>query len=123
MEKYKLLIVDDDAAIIKVLTRVLADEYLLTTTTDPTNALKLLETNTPDIILADLHMGELTGVDVFKKAATLQKKPAMVLMTGTPNVPMPMDLLNELGVYKLLLKPWDIDYLKKTLLEALQARG
>lgn len=123
-KKYKILVVDDDVSIIKVISRILADEpYEIFSAYNPTEAFPIIEKEDLDLILADFHMGELTGVDVFQKAVDLKKKTAMILMTGTPNSPMPLDLLKELGVFKLILKPWDVEFLKKTLREALGANS
>jgi putative two-component system response regulator len=63
----RILIVDDEPANIQVLRRLLvrADFTRIETTTDPRKAAELYVTHRPDLILLDLHMPEMSGLEVI----------------------------------------------------------
>ena len=65
MEKRKVLLIDDDHAVLMFLTAKLAKEFDVVSTLDPRQAAELARTHLPDVILCDIDMPELTGGDVW----------------------------------------------------------
>ncbi|MFZ2853304.1 MAG: response regulator [Rhodocyclaceae bacterium] len=62
--KKKILVIDDDDAVFAYLQKKIGDRYDLVTTTTPDSAVNLAIRETPDLILCDIDMPELTGGDV-----------------------------------------------------------
>ena len=63
-ERYKLLVVDDDEAMIDYLHAKLGERYDIVSTNNPRNALKLARDTEPDLILCDFDMPEMDGTEV-----------------------------------------------------------
>jgi PleD family two-component response regulator len=64
MEKKKLLVVDDTPENLAILYKILRDEYELTGASNGQDALSLLQTTKPDLILLDIMMPEMSGFEV-----------------------------------------------------------
>ena len=63
-----ILIVDDQPINLKVAASVLSEDYTLSIANNGKNALKLLEIGTPDLILLDVMMPGLSGLEVLKNS-------------------------------------------------------
>ncbi len=108
MKKYRILIVDDIPGTIEALAVVLAPDYELSIATNGPDALKIVESDSPDLILLDIVMPEMDG---FKVCARLKANEA------TRNIPVIFitaksaseDIVKglEAGAYYYLTKPFD----------------
>jgi putative two-component system response regulator len=65
-ERYKLLVVDDDEAMIDYLHAKLGERFDIVSTNAPENVLNLARTERPHLILCDINMPEMDGADVSK---------------------------------------------------------
>jgi len=115
-KRYCLLIVDDDAAIVRSIVRLFEGEpYDLSPTSDPKEAVAWLQKQDFDMIISDFHMGSMTGFDLFRRANSLGRKAIKVLITGTPDASLVSDTPNDLGVRTMIIKPWDSDRFKQDI--------
>ncbi|MFB3077247.1 MAG: response regulator, partial [Lysobacterales bacterium] len=64
--KNRLLIVDDEPGNIRILSNILADDYVLSAATNAKQALALAKSQSPDLILLDMVMPDLDGLAVCK---------------------------------------------------------
>ena len=79
----KVLIVDDDLAICKLLSKVMKSNDLETTVVNSgTDALKIIETHTFDIILMDIMLGDMEGFDVIKTIRTRGISTPIMVISG-----------------------------------------
>lgn len=107
----RILIVDDETGNINLLRNVLARYGFrnFQSTTDPRDTLGLVDTYAPDIIMLDLNMPHMTGVEVLQLLAASQPKdtylPVLVL-TGETSIAMKRRALAN-GATDLLPKPYD----------------
>ncbi|MCL2720307.1 MAG: response regulator [Treponema sp.] len=84
INKYKLLIVDDEKLNLKVLTNILSSEYSIITATNGRNAIEKAKAYSPDLILLDILMPEMDGYQTLaeiKSCKELQKTP-VIFITG-----------------------------------------
>jgi putative two-component system response regulator len=85
MEQATVLVVEDDAQIREVLTELLTDlGYRVITTASAEEALQRVEETTPDLVLTDVHMGGMSGVDLcarLKRDQRFQLTP-VIIITG-----------------------------------------
>jgi DNA-binding NtrC family response regulator len=117
---HTVLIVDDEPEILNTLRRQLrAEGYRLLMTTSPIEALNLVAKGGVDVILADIDMPEMNGLELV--ASLRRDHPAIVrlLLTGDSSVESALDAINRGEVFRYLTKPWDREALRLTLRESI----
>ncbi|MBW3661442.1 MAG: response regulator, partial [Gemmatimonadetes bacterium] len=81
----RILVIDDERPILNLVHTFLDSKGLsCQTTTDPREALRIVERRPVDLILTDIHMEGLSGVDVLERAREADPETIVVLMTGNP---------------------------------------
>lgn len=116
MRRYEILIVDDEEKIIKALEKVLRKEpYNIHSTTDPLKVMKILGHNDIDIVILDLKMPKLNGIELLRKIRSKFPHILNIVLTGYADVETSISAINVEKVYKLLRKPWDNEELKSIL--------
>ncbi len=120
LEQAKILFVDDEADVLsalKRLTRKLDAECLFAQS--GAEGLKLLEQHHIDVVVSDMKMPEMTGVEFLTNVASLYPETIRIVLTGFAEQSMVMDAINGGRVWGYLQKPWDNDNLLLTLNQAL----
>ncbi|MGA7733469.1 MAG: sigma-54 dependent transcriptional regulator [Chloroflexia bacterium] len=104
----RILVADDDAAIRELLTEILGDDYNISEATTGEQALESLKAGKHDLVLLDLQMPGMSGLDVLKQLRDQQGELPVILITahGSPNVAIQA---SSLGVYGFISKPFEID--------------
>jgi YesN/AraC family two-component response regulator len=83
MQKYEILLVDDDPFILQSIAPVLENEgYNVTTAANGKEAIKLLEKKNFDLVLTDLVMDPIDGIGVLKKTKELDPDTIVIILTG-----------------------------------------
>jgi len=122
-KKRCILVVDDEVQICNVVQKVLTQEgYRMLTASSGEEALKQLKKTPVDLILLDLRMPTLDGLETLKQARLIQTTLKAVLLTAYGTAANARDAM-LLGVYDFLTKPFDNQLLKKVVKEALGAKG
>ncbi len=107
-----LLIVDDEPKMSGVLARMLSrDGYLVQWTDDPRNATALLDSQPFDIIICDLRMPGLSGIDVLEHAKRVNPLVDFVMMTAYATPQTAVESMKK-GAIDYLIKPFSIDELR-----------
>jgi DNA-binding NtrC family response regulator len=110
-----LLIVDDDATIRESLSEALTDDgFAVRCAEDGTGALAVLDGFSPDIVLADVRMPEMDGLELLRLIQ--ERKPAIdvVMMTAFDDMPTVVSAMRE-GATDFLVKPLDLHDLRRVL--------
>jgi diguanylate cyclase (GGDEF)-like protein len=105
-EKFSILLVDDDSMAIRILSRILSDFAPLRFATSGRAALKLARESTPDLVLLDVDMPEVSGFEVckaFKSDAALAEVP-IIFITSHESAQLEAKGL-ELGAADFISKP------------------
>lgn len=110
-----ILIVDDEESIRSALRRVLRRDYQLSFAASAAEALQLLRSERPDVVLSDHLMPEMTGLELLKRCRLLYPAMGRVVLTGQAEMTMVISAINEGSVFRFLTKPWDEDELKLTI--------
>ena len=98
--------VDDDQENLKALTLYLQLEgFVVEQAHDGFEALVKLDHETFDLVVSDIKMPRLNGVDLTKRIRYKLQSIPIVLMTGDPEF-VAMEAINEAGVIRLLIKPF-----------------
>ena len=106
-EKASILIVDDDANSCNTLIKILAKKGYETLCADSGfRALELVQEKTIDVILMDIKMPVMNGVETYKKIKEIKPGIKVILMTAFSLDDLIKDALKE-GVYAVVRKPFD----------------
>ncbi len=116
-----VLFVDDEPNILKTLRRLFMDEdYDIHTAGSGLEALGLIEGGLrPAIIISDQRMPEMGGAEFLAKASQLVPDSIRMVLTGYADINAAVLAINQGGIYRYILKPWNDDDLKMTVREAL----
>ena len=120
--KAKILIVDDDADIVTVLEdRLQASGYTTVIARDGQQALDQIEHEAPNLILLDLDLPKLTGIEVLKRLSQIKhvEDLPVIVMTAHGSVNAAVEAMKE-GAYDFLTKPLDKDHLLIVIRKALE---
>ncbi|MBX7245906.1 MAG: sigma-54 dependent transcriptional regulator [Candidatus Sumerlaeaceae bacterium] len=110
-----LLIIDDEEKMSGVLARMLSrDGYDVESTTSPGKGLEMLAAKTFDVLLCDLRMPELSGIDVLDRARRISPDTDFVVMTAYASVQTAVEAMKR-GAIDYLIKPFPVDELKLLL--------
>ena len=124
----KILVVDDDPDIVLMLTdRLEALGYATLAAGDGQRALELLESEEPGLVLLDLEMPRMTGLEVLEQLARqehaiLANRPPIIVMTAYGTIQSAVEAM-KYGAADFLTKPLDIDHLTLRIQKALDREG
>jgi len=108
MAGYTILLVDDEAPILKALTRLLQYEgYNIRSTTVPEEVADIMRGEEIHLVISDHTMPGMTGVEVLRTARLIRPDAIRVMLTGNADLQMAMDAVNQGEIYRFLTKPWD----------------
>ena len=120
-EKPTLLIVDDEKSIISSLKRLFIDENFNIITANRANeGLQKLEDFEIDLVLSDQKMPEMDGIEFLKQVRINHPHILTILMTAHADIDNAVKAINDAGVYKFILKPWNKEELKLTINRAFE---
>ena len=103
----KILIVDDDVSVLKVLQmRLESAQYAVVAASDAREAKKRLEEETFDIALFDLRLAEGSGIDLMKGIRDIDPELPVIILTAFGTIESAVEAMKE-GAYSYLTKPFD----------------
>ena len=115
-----LLIVDDEEIALRNLQHVMEKEgYQVTATQSGATAVSLLESQRFDVVLTDLRMEGVDGMDVLKKSRELQPAAEVIFITGYATAESAVQALKH-GAFYYIAKPFRLDEVRKVVAEALE---
>jgi len=121
MTKHTILIVDDEEMILKSIVRVLRNEnYKVLTAQSGAEGLAVLKEYDVHLIISDQKMPGMNGLEFLKHVKRDYPQILTIMLTGHAEIEIAMNAINEAGVYKFILKPWDDNNLKITIRRALE---
>ncbi len=116
----KLLIVDDEKIALKNLEHVLKKEgYEVAATQSGANALALLEKQPFDVVLTDLRMEKVDGMQVLKKCRESWPDSEVIMITGFATLESAVEAMKH-GAFYYIAKPFRLDEVRKVVAEALE---
>jgi DNA-binding response OmpR family regulator len=119
-EKAKILIVDDERDLVDAYVRLLERAgHQCVGAFDAREALELIDSDTPDLVLTDLSLPDSSGLEVIRHARTKSALMPIIVMSGANTRGMNEAAL-EAGANLCLLKPVSIAELKRVIGDALK---
>ncbi len=117
-ETARLLIVDDERIALRNLEHVMKKEgYQVTSTQSGSNALKILEEQQFDVVLTDLRMEKVDGMQILKKTRDLYPDTEVVMITGFATLDSAVETMKH-GAFYYIAKPFKLDEVRKVVAEA-----
>ncbi len=123
MTARKVLLVDDER-LVRWSLRQKCEEwgYVVIDADSGEAALRAVEREMPDLILMDVRLTDLTGVEVLERLKKNDSSPSIIMITADPQLDDVKASL-KLGAYDFVGKPIDFDELQLSMRDALEARG
>ncbi len=123
MRAIRILIVDDDRDICEYMELLLTQSgYDVATETDPRAALDLLRAEEFHVVVLDIMMPELSGMEVLQEIRNFDTDIAIVIFTGFPSVDTAVTSM-KYNVSDYIKKPFDVDEFNSTLEKILRDKG
>ncbi len=117
--KARILVVDDEASIRELCSRILGRTYDVTLAADGPAALAMARAQVPDLLLTDIRMPGITGLEAARQIIAEAPEVSVVVMTGFSEFDSLLETV-KLGVNGFLMKPFTPDDLRKTVEEGLR---
>ncbi len=119
-DNVKILVVDDERVAVRNLEHILKKEgYDVIGTESGTNALKLLEEHPFDVVLTDLRMEKVDGLQILKKCRELYPDTEVVMITGYATLESAVEAMKK-GAFHYVAKPFKLDLVRNVVREAIE---
>ncbi|HEY3352208.1 MAG TPA: sigma-54 dependent transcriptional regulator [Polyangia bacterium] len=120
----RILIIDDDEAVLHDLQVFFMQvaRYEVRCLSESTRAFEVLAELAPDIVLLDIDMPDISGIDILEYLAGRPGRPEVVILSGVEDIKLAVQAM-KLGAYDYLTKPIDCDKLTITIERALERRN
>lgn len=117
--KSRILIVDDEEAILETMRFTFEDEYEVFTSPDARQALEILDENAPiAAVITDQRMPNMTGVEFLAEVYAHHPTTTRIILTGFADMEAILKAINDGHVYAYITKPWEPDQLKQIVMRA-----
>ncbi len=117
-----ILVIDDEVEICSFLEDLLTPAgYTVYTANRPEEGLKKVEQLRPDVVLLDLKLPDMNGVEVLRRIKTFDDTIAVIMMTGYGTMESAMAAM-RLGAFDYITKPFDLAHLRSLINDALTQR-
>ena len=118
-----LLFVDDEQNILSSLKRLFRPlGYTIHIANGGVEGLSLLEKEHVDVVVSDMRMPEMDGAQFLEQVATRWPHTVRILLTGYADIGSTVEAVNKGGIWKYVSKPWDDNFLKQCVQDALERK-
>ena len=119
----RILVVDDEAPVREVLTEYFSTQgYSVDTAADGTDAVAAVRRARPDLVLLDIRMPGIDGVETLRRIRELDGDIAVIMVTANEDVVLARETL-KLGAFDYVAKPFDFSYLDRAVAAGLVLSG
>lgn len=118
----RILVVDDEEIVVRSCMRILgSDEYHVESASDGMAALKMIGDNAYDIVILDIMMPRVSGLDVLQRIKESHPDTDVIMVTGLSQIETAVQAM-KLGAFDYLPKPFDPDELQTVVKRAIERR-
>lgn len=118
--KPRLLLVDDEKIALRNLEHMLGKEnYAITATQSATHALELIDTQPFDLVLTDLKMDKVDGMQLLRRCKARHPDTEVIMITGYATLESAVAAM-KVGAFHYIAKPFRLDEVRQTVIEALE---
>ncbi|MGD8441131.1 MAG: response regulator [Holophagae bacterium] len=117
----EILIVDDEPIVgERLLASLRKDGHVVEAFTDPAEALQRIEAKTFDILVCDIRMGEIDGLEVMARVLQASPRTKVIMITGYATLELARESLTK-GAFDFIAKPFKLAEIRKTIAKAISA--
>lgn len=120
----KILVIEDEAAIRRVLVKILSEEndtYLVEEAEDGLKGMETIKNNDYDLVLCDIKMPKMDGVEVLEAARKIKPEIPFIMISGHGDLDTAVNTM-RLGAFDYISKPPDLNRLLTTVRNALDRK-
>ncbi len=121
MQKPTILILEDERSTREGLEKALANKYKTIVAETGDRALEILQKETVDIVLTDLRMPGMDGMELLKQCAKMEDKPACVMLTAYGSIENAVEAMRA-GAADFMTKPINLDQLEIVIERVLKTK-
>lgn len=122
MDKAKILVVDDEESMCKFMQIMLKKEgYCVSTSQDAPTALERIKSENYDLVIADLMMPEMSGLELLSQAKSANPDLDFIVMTAFASVDSAIEALKK-GAFDYITKPFKVDEIKIAVRKSLEQK-
>ncbi|QDV24750.1 response regulator [Aureliella helgolandensis] len=114
----RVLIVDDDRHFLRAVELYLASDLQLVLASSGEAALEVLDTQSFDVVVSDMNMSGISGVEFIKQARQVAPATIYMLLTASRDSSIAIQAFNEAGIYMMVSKPCDLKDLRECIFAA-----
>lgn len=118
----KVIIIDDEISICDSLEFALEDKYNVMFTTNPYEGLEKIKGNNINVVLLDLKIGDVNGLDILEKIKEYDKNISVIMMTAYGSIVSSVDAIKK-GAFTYLTKPLNLEELYISIEQALEIQN
>ena len=123
VNKENILVVDDETSMREFLGVLLSKQgYKVSDAKNGSQALNMIQKNNFDLILTDIRLGDITGLEVLREAKKKNLDTVVIMISAYSTTEIAVEAMNE-GAYDFVPKPFDNNELKQTIQRALELKG
>jgi signal transduction histidine kinase/CheY-like chemotaxis protein len=118
----KILVVDDESIVVSLVRDALEDDdYLVETAGTPAEALDWVKRQHFDLIITDIRMPGMDGIEMVKRAHEDQPDMGVIFMTGYANLSSAKNAIKQ-GAYDYIMKPFELNEIRQAVRNAIKTR-
>lgn len=117
----KILVVDDDRAVLHMVQKSLADEAEVLMARSAEEALTMIVSGRPDVVLLDINLPGRSGLEVFQQIQAFDRRLPVIFITNDASSETTIEAM-QIGAYDFVVKPLDLPQLRSLIAKALETR-
>jgi diguanylate cyclase len=118
-KKPRVLIIDDEELIRDLLCDILGENFLCSTAVSAEDALLLLRQNQFSLVLSDIHMNGMSGIEMIPQVRNLAPDTVIVMISSEQNIDSAISVMRE-GAFDYIKKPFNIVHVRAVVERALE---
>ena len=120
----RIMLVDDEPVVLRALEAALdSTDFEIECYSETASALKRLRVTSFDLVLSDYRMPGMDGIAFLTEVSEIQPETMRMIVSGKADIEALLGAINNAGVFRFIIKPWDNEQLRNTIQIALDHRA
>lgn len=117
---HNILVIDDEQSMVDVITEMLnREDYSVFGTTSGTKGLEIIKEKSPDLVICDMKMTPINGLEVLKQAKQINPQTIFIIITAYGSIEDAVECMRQ-GAYNYIAKPFKMEELRLLVKRALE---